>query len=215
MNAYACCVAGGPREISGTSCDSQYWLENWSSGGCDSKLADYCSQGDNIFDTTTCRQWISAFSKTGNKVIDPIITTKCIDPANKNRPECACIVAAYDISRQINAPTGLRVDCVYNQCVNNPMAYRTSDMLSVPCPEIVDCSINISDAKFVMENKSKFSQNFVQQCGSKIYGTPSSSSEERKKEIVIGISISLIGILILVILLILIGYFILRKNKNK
>jgi hypothetical protein len=213
MSAYACCVGGGYKNIDNINCDSQYWYENWSKGACDTKLSDYCSQDNNIFDKPVCTRWISAFKEKGNELIDQIITSKCMEPINKNRPECACIVAAYDVSRQINAPTGLRVDCVYNQCINNPLAYRTSNMLSVPCPEVVDCSINISDAKFVIDNKSKFSQNFVQQCGSKIYGTSPETKENHKKEIIIAISVSFAGFLILA-LLIVIGYFILRKKSE-
>ncbi|XWV24791.1 putative ORFan [Tupanvirus deep ocean] len=204
-SASVCCTQGGVQsyQYGGETyeCDKQYWQQNWANHQCDAELANYCSMGNNLF-SNTCRAWINAFQTIGgNKQADLIITEKCSEKENANRPECACITAVNNINNDINIPIGFRVECVTNKCSN--AAFRTSDQL-IPCPEIIDCSINISDANFVVNNADQFTNNFVQQCGSKITNNNTDSNTfitNTTIRYVIGTAVGLVVVLIIILLI--------------
>jgi len=197
--AYTCCTLGGVQEYQNGryKCDQMYWRQNWSTGQCDVPLSTFCSMGQNLF-TPPCKAWITAFPK-GNANIDVIITNKCSEPINVNRPECACITAVNNINKELGSQAGLRVECVSNACSN--AAFRTTDQL-LPCPEIIDCSINIDDAKFVVNNAKQFNQNFVQQCGSKVNNTTNTTNVSKYVEYGIIAFVLLLVIIVFIVLLI-------------
>ena len=170
--AAKCCQnAGSSYYMEGSrvrTCDPKYRLANWEKGTCDIHLDKYCKQGDNLFTKNACKLWVAKFRPTGNLerslpngLVDDVINTVCSRDENKNRDECACIVAANNLRKLSPSSNDIPVHCIYNSCANNTKALRVANQLT-PC-NVVNCEMTIGDIKLLSE-QSGINANFVQNC---------------------------------------------------
>lgn len=211
--AYNCCSRGGPDSYvknngDRVNCPDEYRFKNWKNKTCDQELSSFCGEKTNLFGKT-CREWISTFQPingegVANGSIDAAILSVCRKEENSHRPECACIVGADELRKQLPSASAIPVQCMLNDCSNNPIAFKTSSQLA-PCAGTY-CSISLKDIEVILGDKSKYTQKIIQSCGNKINKLSFSTDSLIKIEIFVLI------LLILLIFGIIIGLFI-RKSK--
>lgn len=206
--AEECCKLGGPayyKDSKGIvrTCDPVYRSGEWGKKTCDETMVKYCKEGTNLFGTT-CRQWVTTFQPIGqydratvNGSVDDVILEVCNRPENKDKDECGCVVAANTVRLKLPSANDLPVQCMMNQCANNPRAFRTSTQLA-PC-NIVNCEMNINDMKIVAGDTDTFSPGFSQMCGNAAVEKEAEQESNKKKYIAIGIIVVLVLIIILLI----------------
>jgi len=164
---YQCCSRGGIDYYNDgqiRTCDFSYRRNNFASGKCDLSFETYCAEGENLFGTT-CRNWITAVTdgqKKGNGSVDTVLFTVCNRPENATKPECGCIVAANKLKQDFPTSNDIPVQCMYNDCANNPLAFRASTQIG-DC-NIVHCEMTIDDLEIIAGNPEEFDVDFVQQC---------------------------------------------------
>jgi len=216
---YQCCSRGGPDYYTDNgvikTCDPIYRHASLAGKKCDLSMQTYCSEGDNLFNQT-CRNWITATTdgqKVGNGSVDAVLFSVCNKMEYEDRPECGCIVAAKKLKRDFPTSNDIPVQCMYNDCANNPQAYKASSQMG-DC-NIVHCEMNIEDLEIIAGNPSEFNADFVQAC-SNTQENPKPSTPDTGTGTGTGDnntetkSYWWIFWLILVIILLAVGYFLYR-----
>lgn len=166
-----CCTLGGPDYyMSGglvKTCPPNTRSKSLgTSTTCNLPMKIYCGQGDNLF-KPQCLQWAKAVTRSNNpNDADEIIKTTCMKASNYDKPECACVKAAYELQQKGIDGKQVPAHCIENSCVNEVNALRTSNQL-LPC-NVINCQMRIEDIKFVLQNKGKFDVKFVQECGNEL-----------------------------------------------
>lgn len=106
--------------------ECQDWC-NQDPGSCNDLKARYCR--DNIWDSN-CHSWCSNQTGNSKSVCDQAITEFCKD--NPEHSICSCFTSPIKMYN----PACLDVKCITD-------GYKTTSMTSLPCPDVVDCSMQI------------------------------------------------------------------------
>lgn len=166
-----CCTSGGPDfYIDGTgvrTCPPNTRAKNFgTSTTCNIPMKIFCSQSNNLF-KPACLQWAKAVARSSApNDADEVIKTVCMRAENYDKPECACVKAAYELQQKGIDGKQVPAHCIENSCVNEVNALRTSSQL-IPC-NVVNCQMKIEDIKFILQNKGQFDVKFVQECGNEL-----------------------------------------------
>lgn len=219
-----CCTLGGPDyyyDTDGTlrTCAFDYRRNNFSKGGCNIPFQTYCKQGTNLFGGL-CRDWITSVTQgqtVGNGTVDDVVITVCNRPENAERPECGCVISANNLARDFPTAQNIPVQCMYNACANNVLAYRTTNQMG-DC-NIVYCEMNINDLEIIANNPETFDVDFTQDCSNNqtnppAPGQPSNPNQPVEQPITSSVWFWVVIIIVILIIGFLIYYFGFKKKKT-
>lgn len=187
---YPCCTTGesGKDQI---TCDPKYTP---SSALCNDSMTKFC-KGDKLFKNPRCRQWAEAqpgaayvnvkefctnpanidqefckiwCNRQKDGTCDSAVTEFC--KKNKNHPYCSCIN-----SKLAGRDYNINPKCFDADCLKT--GYLTKTMDQTPCPNIVDCAMNIKLANSGVNLANfQYNQNCSSSTGGGTVNTGSGSS---------------------------------------
>lgn len=198
-----CCLLGGPDHLcdpskkpqnityenwcdnvaNQTPCPENTLAENWTENeACNPSMIYYCQLGTNLFDENVCNQWVVDFQPSGippytktSGDVDVVLKNVCNRPENKDRTECACILATQNIAKQFPTTQTIPAQCLLNVCNgNNPGVFKLHNQFE-PC-NYVYCNLDLDNVNIVANNPKVFNSQIIQNCGNSTSTTQTPNS---------------------------------------
>jgi|ERR1700678_81739 len=168
-----CCLNQQPTGYPNTTCDPSYTPL---SANCSTIVQNYCGIGSNIFTDPICISW-AAQNPTQANVLSANYCTPSMIKSDQN---CRSWVASSNIQGTIdnlmvteycqNNPTDTLCSCIMseipcpnkfdNTCIQDG-GYKTKDMMTVTCPNVLNCNQYIT----LSPGAKAVAVNFEQNCG--------------------------------------------------